>query len=96
MDEPDMLAIENCDVSLTYGVKTTWQPIETGPKDGSWVLLFSTHGGDPFEEIGVGFWDDLSPVDGPSCWVHDLAFDPTHWMPLPKPPVALAASFSEE
>lgn len=62
-----------------------WQPIETAPKDGSLILIYAKRG------QAIGFWDD--------CWKIDLEFvewegaawgtiyNPTHWMPLPEPPV---------
>jgi hypothetical protein len=55
---------------------TDWQPIETAPKDGIWVLLYSPPGGFsvarywPSFGFRGGFWDG----------------DATHWMPLPAPP----------
>jgi hypothetical protein len=81
-----------------------WQPIETAPTDGMWVLLA---GG----KIGYGWWDEPKspPVvvgqfthirndeykeDG---WWHFAWYDggfygeyesPTHWMPIPEPPEA--------
>ena len=74
---------------------TEWQPIETAPKDGTAVMLFSTTW--PKE------WGDV-PVIGKAYEVIDYetrqhisygwqdvdgcAFQEglTHWMPLPEPP----------
>lgn len=62
-----------------------WQPIETAPKDGRWLLL---HRADINITI-VAQWDDESEpgydwltLDGP----HYCDTFPTHWMPLPEPP----------
>ena len=79
-----------------------WQPIETAPKDGTWILLY-----DPTASslIYTGCWD--SKFD--SKWVEEkddfdyigawtsyqvgsfgyeeyATLSPTHWMLLPKPP----------
>jgi hypothetical protein len=72
-----------------------WQPIETAPKDGTYVLL----SGDG--HVSVGKWEEdsgrtliagdppyWSPYDH-SYWdrlIDDSWFAPTHWMPLPAPP----------
>ena len=71
-----------------------WQPIETAPKDGALVLLFEDISGG---SISTGYWGYLgihSIVDKKEGWCADgyvgdyQTFDkPTHWMPLPKPPV---------
>lgn len=64
-----------------------WQPIETAPKDGSKLL-----GWEPPDSIYT------SPVLYAVCWWSgngwvrdgddfDLVVEPTHWMPLPEPPV---------
>ena len=65
-----------------------WQPIETAPKDGTWVLLSGGHPDfdDCKKEIKSFsmemrvFWLD----DAPYQWSEYN--EPTHWMPLPNPP----------
>jgi len=72
-----------------------WQPIETAPKDGSYVLIANMHG------AWVAKWHPIF-VSGfrPSTpWAsmmlnHDHIektgrYDPPkHWMPLPAPPIS--------
>ena len=57
-----------------------WQPIETAPKDGSWLLLY----GDPYSNDWAVFVGRFEK----SGWQQPDGFDlePTHWMPLPLPP----------
>lgn len=68
---------------------TGWQPIETAPKDGTWVML-----GRAGRMPEVGSWENGSPwLDGWFCGgersdSYGPDFDPTHWMPLPEPPHA--------
>lgn len=60
-----------------------WQPIETAPKDGTWILTWTQ-----------GIHHDCSPYlvlrwnKGEWCYEagHDW-YDPTHWTPLPPEPV---------
>ena len=59
-----------------------WQPIETAPKDGSFILLATPKG-----RIADGFW---SPVYGVWSWPYVMV-EPTHWMPLPELPGAQPA-----
>lgn len=62
-----------------------WQPIETAPKDGSDVLVYSQYGTyvAAYEDRDIEWWHvsdgkhDPRPLRGPS---------PSHWMPLPPPP----------
>ena len=68
-----------------------WQPIDTAPKDGTWILLRGgdIHYHDECAEppMVVGKWDD-----GEECWrycSYDSGFygvyrNPQEWMPLPK------------
>lgn len=56
-----------------------WQPIETAPKNGSFILLATPKG-----RIADGFW---SPAYGVWSWPY-VMIEPTHWMPLPERPNA--------
>lgn len=55
-----------------------WQPIADAPKDGSWVLLFSPKDVTPRS----GRWEKVGEE-----WLYIKGI-PTHWMPLPAPPVS--------
>lgn len=57
-----------------------WQPIETAPKDGNDMLIV-TH----WKDIYVGYWDLMDERFMESEYV--VIYEPTHWMPIPKPPV---------
>lgn len=59
-----------------------WQPIETAPKDGTRVLLFSGAWFTGYYAHSRYKWD-------PGKWRSDEYPDltnPTHWMPLPQAP----------
>lgn len=80
---------------------SAYQPIDTAPKNGEWLLLLSL-GYTPL----VGRWLLPTPyqkdVDGfEGCWLGEQSdslsdhknyrdgittYEPTHWMPLPKEP----------
>lgn len=69
-----------------------WQPIETAPKDGTWILAVKEgyYGeGIPFIpcvvywDSDVKGWSESEYVSGEPAWVL------THWMPIPKNPVEL-------
>jgi len=72
---------------------STWLPIETAPKDGTKILVFTVHG-----DIELSSWfqtrnDDYELVEGDLYRKVDKLFYagwnsnmPTHWMPLPDPP----------
>ena len=70
-----------------------WQPIETAPKDGKAILLYS----DKWPRCAAGFWtDDRFSARPKPLWVSDFErlyglrwqrlTQPTHWQPLPLPP----------
>lgn len=51
-----------------------WKPIETAPKDGTFILTWHPEGGRPEISRYVGtYWTRWSII-------------PTHWMPLPDAP----------
>jgi hypothetical protein len=63
----------------------SWQPIETAPRDGTDILAFEKVGGK--DRILTMRYDRMAETFVTN--VHSfVAFDPTHWMPLPPPPEA--------
>lgn len=77
-----------------YEVRKGWQPIETAPKDGERVLLYSDGKNGSKQAIQTaswqqinwhrdgGFWEESHCYDDGFC----VALNFTHWMPLPPPP----------
>lgn len=71
---------------------SAWREIETAPKDGSFVLLFSPKGGRQiafYEErtiLGHPAW--FAPIEEQRVGGGAYTYDPTHWQPLPSPPEA--------
>jgi hypothetical protein len=70
---------------------SSWQPIETAPKQVV-VLLWAQTGIEPYNwKIATGFWMP-GYRDEPGCWewegrrLKPYDVQPTHWMPLPPPP----------
>lgn len=75
-----------------------WQPIETAPKDGTQILVYTVHG-----DIELSEWfvtetvvHDPVIVNGETLYRHrEEAYysgwnsnEPTHWLPLPPPPAS--------
>jgi hypothetical protein len=56
-----------------------WQPIETAPRDGTEVLVFTREIGQMVVFFDAGLWREKANWLG-------LKNPPTYWMPLPKPP----------
>ena len=74
---------------------TGWQPIETAPRDGTEILMtngVNVSSGQWFSEYG-GTYDQEGAPNGDGCddgwsdWSGGMQPDPTHWMPLPPPPI---------
>lgn len=65
-----------------------WRDIGTAPKDGSDMLLAIHKFNDPAQGqiVVFGYWDhgQWMPVRSGDC---DELYPPTHWMPIPTPPV---------
>jgi hypothetical protein len=58
-----------------------WQPIETAPKDGTWIhVARDIHQGIAWWNSHSGHW-----TVGPLIYFAR----PTHWMPLPDPPPSI-------
>lgn len=62
----------------------SWQPIETAPKDGTEVIVFTPHDGVISSSYKHGCWQKICIVNGRGVGRND----PTHWMPLPVAPEA--------
>jgi len=65
-----------------------WQPIETAPKDGTEILAY--YGQEGRGQILILAWDENWWGPGNGDWVLNGEKDyatPTHWMPLPAPPI---------
>jgi len=68
-----------------------WQPIETAPKDGTYILVAGPSGyySTPLR-VEVCKWNNANHKDNwrnhSNDWFTDGGEDATHWMPLPEPP----------
>ena len=68
-----------------------WQPIETAPKDGTWVLacggILDVYPAEDVPPMVAVRWQQnwwlVSAVDAGQLLSYER---PTHWMPLPAPP----------
>lgn len=59
-----------------------WQPIETAPKDGTEILIYSRYG----DQYVVSYDDSFNAPWRVRNEEGLNAHIPTHWMPLPEPP----------
>jgi len=80
--------------------QSQWQPIDSAPKDGTWILIWEQYGENPF----VGYWGSgrwnasHEHVDAEGGWDGAVVVDAitqdlvSHWMPLPAAPKGTAMS----
>ena len=68
---------------------TGWQPVETAPKDGTVVLVWTRTGPHlaAYLRLRPEGWMEK---DGSYLLTEDTTGLPTHWMPLPVPPASNA------
>ena len=72
-----------------------WQPIETAPKDGTAILAIVSG----VDSDGLAYEPSTVQIDGTQVhlfcdsdddsWTELSEWELTHWMPLPKPPIAI-------
>lgn len=80
--------------TLGERLEMKWQPIETAPKDGTKILVFTIHG-----DVELSDWyfydsERYEPVEGTDGLFRRVtekrglwnSNTPTHWAPLPAPP----------
>jgi hypothetical protein len=68
-----------------------WRPIDTAPKDGTWILVFVPDSPMAWGPYELTCW--ITDYSGRQYWCEmdvseelEGAEDITHWMPLPEPP----------
>jgi hypothetical protein len=72
-----------------------WQPIETAPKGGPLLVCFDRPDvindlwpEPPGRYVTIAYWDRFHGESGHWCECHDgQPVKPTHWRPLPAPPL---------
>ena len=73
VESQSSLSVPTPPTTDTVLVSREWQPIETAPKDSSWILAAVRTGRQVVVRWGGGAWEDDNR----------LCRDPIHWMPLP-------------
>jgi hypothetical protein len=63
-----------------------WQPIETAPKNGDFLIFFTTG----YISVGRLFSGKYLAADSFGASRKNMQPEPSHWMPLPKPPASTA------
>jgi hypothetical protein len=73
-----------------YRIVPGWQPIETAPKDGTFVLLYCEDPDPEYEPYCIQGWFESGAFDNRWYEAHSenpIRPSPRHWMPLPAAPV---------
>lgn len=89
-----MLASAPTPPASSAGEVEGWRPIETAPRDGTWLLLWLPYAGGYGQcHIAPGRWAKDHYRKTFSWFINGNGMRrPTHWRPLPAPPVAALAS----
>lgn len=68
-------------------LRDEWRPIETAPKTGEKILVYRpAHDCGHIHVVGEDYWG-TTMFNPEGCWMRSRQdCQPTHWMPLPKPP----------
>ena len=81
------LTVQLSAIAAAIRAAPAWQPIETAPRDGAPVWAFNGEQAPMLYIAGEGYalwiWADQVLAD-----VDPSPEQPTHWMPLPEPPLA--------
>lgn len=68
-----------------------WQPIETAPKDGSFIDIWVTGPDEKGWRETDFYWNGrnfVTDFEGMHILPGSAIYIPTHWMPLPPPPAS--------
>lgn len=72
-------------LAIEHMKRWQWQPIESAPKDGTFVLVCEKDNSAIYEARFM--WDDWYPsMQSDSDEYGPMKGYPAHWMPLPEPP----------
>ncbi len=85
--EAVVIAISDAESILAHLRAEPWQPIETAPRDGTWILVIDPNSPMCWAPYGFSCW--TSDYTGKEYWCEEDTSDeifPTHWQPLPTPP----------
>lgn len=81
--------------------RNAWQPMETAPRNGTSILVHLPGSRRPVQEVwwaiayegGPGYWSTPFGPAGRGYTI--LPESPSHWMPLPAPPLAIIPGAKE-
>jgi hypothetical protein len=74
MEIHGIMGSRSVEVEMPVGTIGQWRPIATAPRDGTDILVAL-----PWGKVLIVRWNQLRR------WSNDVR--PTHWMPLPAPPL---------
>jgi len=96
---PDEVAAKDAEIERLRAelAAQNWQPIETAPKDGTWILgmnsakncaviIWSKNPPKPFGKLTSGWVHPYTEGYLSEFWNGSCGSTATHWMPLPTPP----------